>query len=237
MTKISDKYAEYFDDRFLMGPNSIYLLEELLTKYPVHMSRKQTVLDLGCGKGLTSLFLAREVGASVYANDLWVGVEDNLKQFIQWGIQDVVIPSREDANHLSFEPETFDGVFSVDAYHYFAGKKGFFEKNILPLVKKGGIVLISVPGIKDRYEGRQKELLGPWLGEEAEMLRSPGWWRQLIGEVGGAAAVDVWEMDSFHSAWESWLSVDNKFAAVDKLHYESIIEKYTDFVGIAVKKY
>ena len=94
-----------------------------------------------------------------------------------------------------------------------------------------------MPGIKDRYEGRQKELLGPWLGEEAEMLRSPGWWRQLIGEGGEAAAVDVWEMDSFHTAWESWLSVDNKFAAGDKLHYESIIEKYTDFVGIAVKKY
>ena len=30
------------------------------------------ILDLGCGKGLTSIFLAKEFGVQVYATDLWI---------------------------------------------------------------------------------------------------------------------------------------------------------------------
>lgn len=136
MIKYSDKYVEYFNDKFLMGPNSIRLLDELLMRYPIYMNRNNKILDLGCGKGLTSMFLANEVGATIYANDLWVKAEDNLKQFIKWNMQDCIFPSCEDANNLSFDKEMFDALFSVDSYHYFAGQKGFFQEKILPFVKK-----------------------------------------------------------------------------------------------------
>lgn len=41
------------------------LLDEMLEKYP--MNRKLRVLDLGCGKGLTSLYLAKEFDARYYS--------------------------------------------------------------------------------------------------------------------------------------------------------------------------
>lgn len=236
MIRQSEKYTDYFNDQYLMGPNSIRLLDELLIKYPLCFNKNHVVLDLGCGKGLTSLFISQETGAKVYANDLWIKEEANHKRFTEWGVREDIIPSCEDANHLSFDVETFDAIVSIDAYHYFAGKEGFFEEKILPYVKKDGIVLIAMPGIKEAYEGQQQALLGPWLRNEAEMLHSLSWWRDIIGTSKEIACVDVWEMSNFTVAWEEWFATSNKHALADQMHYESIIKKYTTFVGIAIRK-
>ena len=70
--KKADKYKELFSKEYLMGPNSMRLLEEMLKKYP--LERGIRVLDLGCGKGLTSLFLAKEADVTVFATDLWTSL-------------------------------------------------------------------------------------------------------------------------------------------------------------------
>jgi len=50
-----------------MGPNSVRLVEELLIKNPDAITGG-TVLDLGCGKALTSVYIANETNAkTVYA--------------------------------------------------------------------------------------------------------------------------------------------------------------------------
>ena len=123
-----ERYKEYMTAEMLMGPNSARILEELLGKYPLQSNDENKVLDLGCGKGLTSLILARETGAKVYANDLWVSAEDNKKRFEDWGIGEQITPVCEDANNLSFAKRQFDVLVSIDSYHYFATDIGFFEK-------------------------------------------------------------------------------------------------------------
>jgi len=60
----------------MMGPNCVRLLGELFDKYPLQLTPDDLVLDLGCGTGLTSLVIAKETGAKVYANDLWVSAEE-----------------------------------------------------------------------------------------------------------------------------------------------------------------
>lgn len=81
-----ETFREYMTAEMLMGPNCVRILEELLDKHPLKLSDNDIVLDLGCGKGLTSLILARETGAKVYANDLWVSAEDNKKRFEDWAL-------------------------------------------------------------------------------------------------------------------------------------------------------
>jgi len=44
-----------------MGPNALWLLEDLLERMPV--PGRPRILDMGCGTALTSVFLAKELGA------------------------------------------------------------------------------------------------------------------------------------------------------------------------------
>ncbi len=233
--KSSDKYSKYFTNEYLMGPNSIRLADELLLAYPLNIEANGIILDLGCGTGLTSLFIANETGANVYANDLWIDPEENLKRFQKWNMDKRIIPVHSDANQLDFQENFFDAVISIDSYHYFAGKKNFFKEKILPFVKNGGTVLIAVPGVKEEYEGRQKELLGEWLGDDYYMFHSCKWWQNIIGVSPCMEFVNTWELKNFKIAWEEWLQLDNIHTADDKKHY-SEIKKCTCFIGIAVKK-
>ena len=65
-----DNYKKYISEETMMGPNSIRILAELFDKYLLRLDSADLILDLGCGKGLTSLVIAKETGARVYANDL-----------------------------------------------------------------------------------------------------------------------------------------------------------------------
>lgn len=77
-------YKQYISSETMMGPNSIRILEELFNRYPLQLTPDDSVLDLGCGMGITSLVIAKETGAKVYANDLWVSAEENGKRFDQY---------------------------------------------------------------------------------------------------------------------------------------------------------
>ena len=232
---IISNYKKYISAETMMGPNSVRILGELLDKYPLQLTPNDLILDLGCGTGLTSLVIAKETGARVYANDLWISAEENAKRFAEWGVGGQVIPICADANDLHFEERQFKVLVSIDSYHYFAGKKDFFQEKILPLLKGNGAVLIGIPGLKDEFAGRAEELLSGWLVDDACMFKNPKLWKELIGSNERIESVNAWEMDCFHKAWNEWLAVDNKFAQGDRQYFETIIRPYTCFVGIFVK--
>ena len=64
-----------YEDRWMlenqMGPNALWLMEWLSEALPLTSGMR--VLDLGCGKGMSSIFLAREHGLRVWGTDLWIG--------------------------------------------------------------------------------------------------------------------------------------------------------------------
>lgn len=230
-----NSYKEYMTGENLMGPNSARVLEELLAKHPVRLRSEDKVLDLGCGKGLTSYILARETGAKVYANDLWIPAEENAQRFRRWGAGEQIIPVHEDATELKFDKGQFSLLVSVDSYHYFATKKGFFEEKILPFLCDKAEVLIGIPGIREEYAGRSEELLPQWLGKEAHTFKSPAEWKEIIGGHDRMETVETWEMGCFDPAWNDWLATDNPFAQEDKRVFETIIKPYSCFVGIYIK--
>ena len=44
-----DNYRDFFTKDYLMGPNSLRLLDEMLEKYPLKEGSR--IMDLGCGMG------------------------------------------------------------------------------------------------------------------------------------------------------------------------------------------
>ena len=75
-----DRYplSSRYDPRWVialeMGPHPLWQLEDILPALALEPGSR--VLDLGCGRGATSVFLARECGVTVTACDLWVSVEE-----------------------------------------------------------------------------------------------------------------------------------------------------------------
>ena len=181
------------------------------------------------------MILAKETGAKVYANDLWIPAEDNAKRFSEWGVGEQILPVHGDASELSLDEGQFSVLVSVDSYHYFATKEGYFQEKILPLLGDEAVVLIGIPGMKDEYDGRSEELLSEWLGNEAYMFRSPKEWKEIIGRHERIEKTETWEMSCFDLAWKEWLATDNEYAMGDRQFFETIIKPYTCFVGICIR--
>ena len=84
----------------MMGPNARLLAEELMANVP--LKKGMRVLDLGCGRGLTSVFLAEKYGAQVFAVDLWTSATENYNRFKQAGVCELIVPLQLDALRLPF---------------------------------------------------------------------------------------------------------------------------------------
>ncbi len=68
-----------------MGPNALWLLEWLCERLPLTPGMR--VLDLGCGKAMTSVFLARELGVTVHDVDLWMDPDHNWRRAVEAGVE------------------------------------------------------------------------------------------------------------------------------------------------------
>ena len=134
--EIYEKYKQHFTAQLMMGPNTIRLLDEMVTRYPLDGCAR--LMDLGCGTGLSSLYLAQETDASIFAVDLWIGATANSGRFAAWQVDDRVVPLHADARELPFAEKYFDAIVSVDAYHYFGCDSTFFAQKVLPLITAGG---------------------------------------------------------------------------------------------------
>lgn len=219
----------------IMGPNPLKLEEELLSGHKIPMGA--TVLDLGSGQGLTSVFMAREYGFKVYAADLWSDPAENRKFFKKMGLTEKeIIPIKADALDLPFEKEFFDAVVSTDSYNYFGRDKKYLDKCLLPFVKKGGYIYITVPGMKkDVHDNIPPELLLSWTPEQLDYLHDADYWTDVVS-ASTAEVISVSEMESNEEVWADWLSQENEYAVGDRKSMEAGGGKYLNFVKIVLKK-
>lgn len=219
----------------IMGPNPIKLTEELLRDCKI--PENSVIMDLGSGQGLTSVFMAKEYGYTVYAADLWSDPEENRRFFREMGLGDnQIIPVKADATALPFEKEFFDGVVSTDSYNYFGRDKDYLDKCLLPFVKKGGYIYITVPGMKkDLHDNLPPELLLSWTPEQLDYIHDIAYWQEIVA-ASSAEVVSVYEMESNEEVWADWLKQDNEYAAGDRKTMEAGGGRYLNFIGIVLRK-
>jgi cyclopropane fatty-acyl-phospholipid synthase-like methyltransferase len=186
-----------------MGPNVLWLTEALTDAMALRPGMR--VLDLGCGRALSSIFLAKEYGVQVWAADLWIAPEENARRVAEAGLAAQVFPLRVEAHTLPFAPEFFDAVVSVDAYHYFGTDEMYLGWHLLKHVPPGGQIGVVAPGLREEVEGDVPEHLQPYWSWEFWTFHSPAWWRRHWAKTG---LVTVERADWLEEGWEAWLRWD-----------------------------
>lgn len=184
-----------------MGPHPLWLLEDLARDLDLRPGMR--VLDLGSGRGATSVFLAREYGVQVVAADWWIDAGEAAAVFDAAGVSDRVEAVRAEAHDLPFDPEGFDAVVSVDAFEYF-GTADSYLPYLVRFLRPGGQLGVATPAMT--REVRELGAIPPHIrklvGWEAIAWHTAEWWR-FLWEI--TELVTVTAARHQEDGWRDWL--------------------------------
>lgn len=181
------------------GANSLWLAEWLTEV--VDLRPGMRVLDLGAGRGASSVFLNREFGVEVWSVDLWFPAEDRARRFRDAGVEDHVFALHGEARALPFTRDFFDAVVSIDSYVYY-GTDALYLPYLARLVKPGGQIGIAGAGLTKEIDDRPPRHLEEWWEPSLACLQTAAWWRRHWGRSG---VVDVEHVDVLDEGWRLWV--------------------------------
>jgi SAM-dependent methyltransferase len=181
------------------GANSLWLTEWLATALDLRASMR--VLDLGCGRACSSIFLRREFGVQVWATDLWISASENQRRIRDASVQDGVFPLHADARSLPFAAEFFDVILCVDSFYYF-GTDDLYLNYLANFVKVGGQLGVAGAGVVQELNGVVPAHLNHFWSQDLWGLHSANWLRQHWTRTG---IVDVEVADTMPDGWKYWL--------------------------------
>ncbi|HVV71215.1 MAG TPA: methyltransferase domain-containing protein [Verrucomicrobiae bacterium] len=182
------------------GANPLWLTEWLSEAMQLRPGMR--VLDLGCGRALSSIFLRREFGVQVWAADLWFSAAENLERIRDAGVEEGVFPMHAEARSLPFAPEFFDAVVSIDSFPYY-GTDDLYLNYLAGFLKPGGLLGIAGTGLRRELEGEiPGHLREWWAAERPYCLHSADWWRRHWERT---EIVDIAVADSLNEGCRVWL--------------------------------
>jgi ubiquinone/menaquinone biosynthesis C-methylase UbiE len=175
-----------------MGPNALWLTEWLCEGLDLKPGMR--VLDLGCGRALSSIYLAKEHGVRVIACDLWVAAGDNWQRVVAAGVDDLVTPIQAEAHALPFAETFFDAIVSLDAYTYF-GTDDLYLGYLTRYLAAGGSIGVVVPGLMREVRTPPAHLTRPQAHGTA--FWQPDCWQRT-------GLVEAIETDVLQDGWRHW---------------------------------
>jgi SAM-dependent methyltransferase len=182
------------------GANPLWLTEWLSEALDLQPGMR--VLDLGCGRALSSVFLRREFGVEVWAVDLWFSATENFQRARDAGVDDGVFPLQADARRLPFAEEFFDAIVSIDSFMFY-GTEDLYLNYLARFVKPGGQLGLALAGFRREFEGEIPAALQEWWAAEVPYcLHSADWWRHHWDRT---RIVDVAQADTLPDGWRYWL--------------------------------
>jgi cyclopropane fatty-acyl-phospholipid synthase-like methyltransferase len=166
-----------------MGENVLLNLESLTEK--IHLKPGMRVLDLGCGKAISAVFLAKEFGVQVWAVDEAIQATENLQRIREGKCEDKVFPIQAEARALPFAEEYFDAIIVVDSYTYFGTDEKYLPY-ICRFLKPGGCLAIAdvcftreITSLNEVPAFLKKDYPRYWY-----YIHTVTWWKQLWEKTG-----------------------------------------------------
>lgn len=187
-----------------MGENVLFNIESLTKS--LELKPGMQVLDLGCGKAISSIFLAKEFGVTVWAVDEAISASDNYQRILYAGCQEQVIPLEADARALPFAEEYFDAVIVVDSYTYFGTDEKYLPYIARFLKPEGRLAIVDVCFTS---EIESMEQVPDFLRQDYQkhwyFIHTIGWWQKLWEKTGLVHIEEAQELEEAQHVREQYI--------------------------------
>jgi len=223
--RASQYHPEWIQSSVSGGANSLWLTEWLAAAMDLRPGMR--VLDLGCGRAASSIFLRREFGVQVWATDLWISASENIQRIRDAGVDDGVFPIHADARSLPFAENFFDAIVSIDSFMYY-GTDDLYLNYVARFVKPEGQVGIALAGLLREIDGPIPEHLRAWWTPDVWSLHSAAWWRRHWERSG---ILDMELADTMPEGWERWLDWHREIAPDNKAEIEALEADRGEYFG------
>jgi SAM-dependent methyltransferase len=190
-----------YDGGRMMAPGGMLLARMMTSHLPLGPGAR--VLDIGCGRGQTSIMLASDFGAEVVSVDLWISSSDRQSLAHQAGVEDRILALQGDITRgLPQSTGVFDAVFVMQAFHSFGTRPGIL-KYLASLLKPGGRIVIGQTSFRRDPETIPAALRDDdgWNTEYAR-YHGPEWWSALFARDGLFAVEFCEEVQDGDVFWE-----------------------------------
>lgn len=78
----------------------------------------------------------------------------------------------------------------------------YLGERLLPYVKSGGRIYLSIPGmVRDCHDALPACLLASWDAGQLEYIHDLTWWRDVISQTSGVVIEDMHQMACTSEAW------------------------------------
>jgi len=170
---------EYFTIRDRCRMRLVKYLEQILDDLPEFTDPK--ILDIGCGSGVPTLWLAEKYTGTITAID----TDKQLLDFLEHKIKSKKTSSRIETKNVSFfdlvtEPESFDLILAEGFLNVVGFEIGF--KKVIEKIKKKGYFIIH-----DEYKDHEKKIELIHKNNckivSSLLLDETIWWRDFYGQL------------------------------------------------------
>lgn len=222
----SQYHPEWIMESLSGGANSLWLTEWLAPALELRPGMR--VLDLGCGRAASSIFLHREFGVQVWATDLWTSASENIQRIRAAGAGDGVFPIHADARSLPFAAEFFDAIVSIDSYFYY-GTDDLYLSYLARFLKPGGPLGMAGAGVMREVRNPIPEHLRAWWNQDRPWcLHSAAWWQRHWGRTG---ILNIELADTMPDGWQRWLDWHRVIAPDNAVEIQAIEADQGSYLG------
>jgi len=219
-----------------MGGGALYLAATMART--MDLRPDQIVLDLGCGHGATSMFLAGYYGVRVIAVDLWTSTGYLNERFTARGYRDRIVPLNLDATGpLPFGDHYFDAIFSMNSFSFYGGSVEYLAR-LLRHLRREGTLCVGSEVLTDEFTDEQLRnpphayaFRLPPPNENVDVFEGDfkkqhtlAWWRDLFERSGLLEVLDYHELEDADVLYEDMVLFEHEHG-IDPFDVEICLEQ------------